>query len=208
MKILVIGNSTKFIKFIRSIYEVTEISVISWRSLPDFVKTNSDSSESTWDLLLVAGYDYSISLSNLDEYLYKNVDCAYYICKKYANDSTIIVYINTSNPKKQITFSRYLYAKMLLGCKLSELPGCIYILSFPTILQSGKINIIGGLISQFLFNLVDKCSKVGKVEINSSAILNLKIFNDINKKPFLPKPLLLKIRRTLLIDRILRFTIG
>lgn len=208
MRLLVVGNSPKLIRFIESIFPISEKRIIGWRSLPLTKDEVKDIAAKCWDILLVAGYDYQTAACNLDECLAKNVRNVMTLVNTCVGRGALVVYANTKAPTRKYTWSRYLYAKMLLGDALLHAFPNTHNLEFPTIVESGRILTTGGALSKFAFRLLDFLGCLSKVTINESAEENLKLFNELKVVPSVPKAVMLVIPRPLIFDRFLRLIFG
>ncbi|QWD72709.1 hypothetical protein [Polynucleobacter sp. UB-Raua-W9] len=210
MNLLAIGNSPKLIQFVQSIFPVERTQIIAWRSLPiDSCQTKAVH-EVRWDIILIAGYDYASAGYRYEQYLAKNVDRVMDIVQSSISQDSRVIYINTLSPKKQATYSRYLYAKMLLGLKLVTTFPNVDLLEFPTIedCDSGQPSISGGMLSVLAFRVLRFFGFLSTVMINNSQSENRSLFDALKRQPSLPSPRFLEIPRSLMIDRLLRLIIG
>ncbi len=208
MKLLVIGNSPKFIKFIESIFPIAERLVINWRSIPLTSHAEGCIAKTHWDILLVTGYNYDTTMCGFESYMAKNVENIVDLVTACVEKNTCIVYINSLAPRRKYTWSRYLYAKMRLGKELAQIFPNLHALEFPSIIESNRISIVGGFFSKTTFRVLGIMGLVTNVVINKSADENLKLFRDLRVDPIVPKPLCLTISRPIFIDRVLRFILG
>jgi hypothetical protein len=208
MKLLVIGNSKKLIEFIEDIFCIEKKLVIGWRSLQQDATKNILALNIEWDIILLCGYDYSGASKKYNDYYFANVDSVVNFLKSISTKNSRIIYINTKNSTKKYTFSRYSYAKMKLGVELINIFHKVDVLSFPTILESGKITVNGSFFSKTIFKFLKKFKLLSTVEINQSDIQNQKIYIKFKQKPELQKPVGLRFARPLIIDRALRLMIG
>lgn len=208
MKLLVIGNSAKFITFIESIFFIEKKTVIPWRSLQTFSNEKIINSNLQWDIILLCGYDYSSSSKYYSNYYLSNVQLIIELLKSIPTKNFKIIYINTINPKKSYTFSRYLYAKMKLGSELNNNFNDVDIINLPTVLESGTISISGGFFSKSIFIFLIKIKLLTYVNINLNLKTNQLIYANFKAKPFLPKKIGLNIPRSITIDRLLRMLLG
>lgn len=208
MNLLVIGNSEKLVRFTELIYPTSKRIVIPWRSLPIDSKMANDIASTKWDICLIAGYDYSAARSSYNSYICTNVTNVMHILQQCASKDSLVIYANTMKAKKGYTFSRYLYAKMMLGEALLHSFPNAKVLEFSTIIESGKIATTGGFISRFVFKALLFFGALSTTVINEGPESNIKLLSKLANKPTLPKPMLLYIPRPLIIDRALRFILG
>lgn len=208
MRLLVVGNSPKLIRFIESIFPISERRVVGWRSLPLTKYEEKDITAKHWDILLVAGYNYQTASCNLDECLAKNVGNVMALANTCVGKDTLVVYANTKAAAEKSTWSRYLFTKMMLGVELEHAFPNAHIIEFPTIVESGCIATTGGVLSKFAFRLLDFWGLLSKVIINESHENNLKLYSELKAKPSVPKAVLLVVPRPLIVDRFLRLILG
>jgi len=208
MNLLVLGNSEKLIRFIESTFPITEKYILGWRSLPLSLEEESIVAKTKWDVCLLAGYDYQSAGYSYDTYIARNVKNIMYFTKSCIPAGSIVVYANTMAASKRYTFSRYLYAKMLLADELQKAFPKTISLEFPTIIDSGKIAAKGGLLSKFAFFLLNHFGLLSTVVINESPEKNLRLLHEFERKPMVPSPIFLKVPRPLILDRLMRLMLG
>jgi hypothetical protein len=117
-KIIMLGNSKKFFELASNLFKDSVIVVIPWRECSSF-----DISRLKFypDLIIICGYDYMSGWYSYNKYLEINVYKPLSLVKKIMNSKTIIFYADTKNDNLLFTFSRYRYAKRLLGIFLNKL---------------------------------------------------------------------------------------
>lgn len=208
MRLLVIGNSPKLIRFVESIFPVKEKCVVGWRSFPLGFDQERYIAATHWDILLVAGYDYRTASCSFKECLDKNVKHIIEFATACVSKETHVIYANTLASVRAYTYSRYLYVKMCLGVRLAGAFPKADILGFPTIIEYGAISTTGGFFTRLAFYLLDYLGFLSKVTINQSPELNKRLFNELKAKPLLPKPMFLSVPRPLILDRLLRLLLG
>ena len=211
-KIVLVGNSEKFNKIIRQLYRRAEIVVIPWRTSIETLKKNDLSNFLEADLILVCGYDYSSSAYHYHKYIDANVTSPLEAIKVISNPDTLIIYIDTLHSAKPYTLSRYQYAKYLLGVGLREHFNHLTILNVPTIVnQNGKVDVQGGVFTKLVFNALNQA---GILKTITTSALSDSLFRAVNnlvtKKVdvLVLRSKFLQIRRTLFLDRLLRFVGG
>tara|TARA_Y100000591_G_C21816093_1_gene690805 strand:+ start:792 stop:1457 length:666 start_codon:yes stop_codon:yes gene_type:complete len=214
--IAIIGKSPKFIKIIYSLFSKSCIQKYSWRSITS-LKLNDKLIKNKPDLIFICGYDYQSYWYSFKRYYDYNISAPLRLVKFLKKKNTLIIYIDTANKVKsqrhilkRSTFSRYEYAKKELGYNLYKNFDNLKILSVPIIKDNkNKAEIYGNIITKKLFNFLIYINLVNS--INTTKLKRLiKNINLVKKnyKPVKLKPLNLKIPRSLMIDRILRFIHG
>jgi hypothetical protein len=208
-KIVLVGNSEKFNKVIRQLYSRAEIVIIPWRTTIETLKKIDLSNFLDADLILVCGYDYSSSIYDYHTYIDANVTSPLEVIKAIANPGALIIYIDTLHSFKPYTLSRYQYAKHLLGVGLREHFNHLTILNVPTIVnQNGKVDVQGGVFTKLVFNALNQA---GILKTITTSALSDSLFRAVNnlvtKKVdvLVLRSKFLQIRRTLFLDRLLRF---
>lgn len=210
-KIVLIGQSQKFIKLIRDQFTDANIIVVPWRCSRDQAKKIHYCRYKKIDLIIVCGYDYRSSLYNYEKYINVNVSLPLSLIRNISNSKTKIVYISTLRVSKKSTWSRYQYAKNELAIQLSKEFRAFEMLNAPTIInQSGFADIYGGFFTHLIFNSLNKVGFLRSINIDS---LKINLLRKINKKKTQVKVLALKprfltIKRPLFLDRLLRLICG
>lgn len=207
MNLLVIGNSDKFIRFVKIIYpDIDRILIIPWRSASDNFK-KKEINEERWDIVLIAGYNYKSCNMNYQDYINCNVHNIVYLLENIFIDKRKIIYINTANSKKMVTYSRYLYAKMMLGEIIQEKFENVDVISLPTVIESGKISVYGYLY-QYIAKILYLFRIINVVDINKNRLSNIYIYKLYKKSAKKPKPICIKYARPLVFDRAIRLIYG
>lgn len=210
-KIVLIGQSQKFITLIQEQFKDAKIIVMPWRGLRDQAKKIHYSRYKKIDLIIVCGYDYGSSLYTYEKYVNANVIFPLNLIRKISTSETKVVYISTLRASKKYTWSRYQYAKNELAIKLSNEFRTFKILYTPTIInQSGFADIYGGFFTHLIFNSLNKVGFLRSININS---LKINLLRKINKeqtqvKVLALKPRFLTMKRPLFLDRLLRLICG
>ena len=209
-KIYFIGQSKKIISVFSKIFKNKKIEIIPWRDCKNYNFKHSHLSKKDAEIIVVCGYDYQSYCYKHSKYLQSNVIEPLKVIDKISNLKTIIYYINTIDSKKNETYSRYRYAKFLLGKKLSEKFEYFKNISPPVLLNNaGVADIYGGFMYKLIFNtliyfkVIKACTLS---ELNKMILYNMEA--QTRKKIRKIKPKFMKIRRTLFIDRLLRFIYG
>ena len=206
-KIYYLGRSKKFIRLFSSILNERKNEIIPWRDCENILDKKIKYKA---DLLVVCGYDYKSYLYPLDEYIKKNVCNPLNAIKKISNKSTTIFYINTEENLTKTTFSRYRYAKFLLGEKLSkEYKNFKQISPAVLLTEKGNIDIFGS----FSLKIILKwCTFLGIIKTTTYRKLKLIVINKLQNSnqikihPIEPKFIALK--RCQFLDRLLRLIYG
>ena len=208
-KILVLGKSPKFIKILKNIYKKDKIQTISWRDINIINKKKLTKKPS---VILVCGYDYGSHWYSFKKFYDMNITIPYQFIKSISKEKTKIIYIDTidhlKNKKKhkKFTLSRYEFAKKMLRYKLIKKFKYINVIELPPIIDKNKEPMIfGGIITKKIFKFLINYKLINSININK---LKKKLYKE---KYFIkafrvsyPKQLLLKIPRSLFIDRFLR----
>lgn len=209
--IVVIGNSKKFIRIIRSIYKDSYIKIYSWRSISniDFQKENKFKNPK---LILICGYDYASQWYSFNKYYSSNISMPIKFVKFLANYRTNILYIDTIDKiinnkikNNSYTFSRYEFAKKELSFKLKKF-NKIKILQVAPIKNKNKILIHGGFITKTLFSILiflGLIKTINQKKLKKEITLKLRSKKqNISKKL---RPFFLQIPRPLFLDRAVRY---
>ena len=210
-KIIIIGNSPKFIKILKQLYPYSEIIIYHWRKILDIHLKKKIIKKP--DIIFICGYNYKSQWYNYSKYYYSNVTAPLKLVDFLIKKNTKILYINTLNKIKnnsssiqKKTLSRYQFAKQELAYKLYNRFSSLKILEIPVIKEKKNgANIYGSKITKIVFNLLIYFKLIKS--INNNDIKKMIINNDYNKKflpPIKPKSIFLEIPRSLLLDRILR----
>ena len=206
-KILLLGKSDKFASLVYSLFHGAEVITIPWRCCNDHVSLNESFSP---DLIVVCGYDYASSRYAYKRYIDVNVTRPLQVIGAFSHASTTIIYVDTEHGKKPITFSRYQYAKNLLAQRVLSRFDNARVLGIPTVKNDeGRADIHGGLMTKLIFNFF---IKTGLVKTVSSEVLEKMFFDTFKSNSHSSLntliPRFLDIRRTLFLDRLLRFVSG
>jgi|TARA_B110000027_G_scaffold132408_1_gene158516 hypothetical protein len=210
-KIVIIGNSLKFIKILKELYPNFEIIVYHWRSNLNIHLQKKLVKKP--DIIFICGYNYESQWYAYSKYYHSNITAPLKLANFLIKKSTKILYVNTLNKIKRNnlsmqkkTLSRYQYAKQELAYRLYNKFKSVKILEIPVIKnKKNNSNIHGGIITKMLFNLLIYLKLINS--INNNGIKKLIMNKDNNKNlttPRKPKSIFLGIPRSLLLDRILR----
>ena len=204
MKILILGQSEKFIKIFSELYPNSELVVFSWRCL----QANS-SIKSDFEIVVVCGYDYDSYFASFENFLRVNV---YDVIDFLENltSRTKLIYIDTADSRRKYTFSRYLYAKKLLAVELYEsfIKTDFYIIKPNTIVNENNAEIKGGILTQIVFYFLINLNLIKTTSRNDIALSIKGGFGKVEAPPCCPIPVLLNWKRTKFLDRLLRFIYG
>lgn len=206
-KIYFIGHSEKVINLFKKKFEPLEYEIIPWRKIDRFKRHFSGNQKR---IIVVCGYDYKSYIYCYDKYFKINISNPLNLIRSIYNKNSVIYYINTLHENKKETYSRYRFAKIVLANKISfEFKKFINI-SMPAVLSAkGKPNIYGGLFHKFIFYVLIKMKTLKAItntEMYELILKNERNYN--NYKIFLITPKYIQFRRTLLVDRLLRFIYG
>ena len=204
-KIVLLGHSGKFLKLVHSLFTDSKVTVIPWRNCDLYSLSLGE--RSVPDLLVICGYDYASGWYDFQRYIDVNVIQPCKVVTNLCNHSTHIVYIDTQHGRGSLALSRYQYAKNLLARRLSEkFPNCS-ILSIPTVVgDDEKADIRGGLFTKIIFNFFIRRGNLKTVsEMELKRIFKEALSSKKNFKLNTLQPKFLSCRRSLFIDRLLRF---
>lgn len=209
-KIVVIGNSIKFINILNSIYPKANLEILPWRNLNNFILKKKIKKKI--NIIFICGYDYKSQFYDFKKYYKVNVTDPLSLVKSLVSKFTEIIYVDTiknlnknSSNKKNYSLSRYEYAKKELAYKLSKKFKSLKILELPVIKKkNGLADIYGGVVSNLIFNFFIYFKLIKSIDVNEIKKLIIKKFNT-QRRNYRLRPILLSIPRTHFIDRILRF---
>lgn len=205
-KIVILGQSQKFIKEIKKNYKYDSLSIIPWRQIESY----SYKKKEIYNLIFLAGFNFGIYTKGLTFFNQKNIYEPLKLIEKISNKKTLIIYINTQKMNdRNYTFSRYRYAKQKLGYLIYRKFKNSLIFDSDLIKVTNYISINSNVFSGFIFHIFSMFNLIKTIDIK-------KIFFEINNMIILKKRLkqrnirgfLLNISRTQLIDRILRLILG
>ena len=205
-KIVILGQSQKFIKEIKKNYKYDSLSIIPWRQIGSY----SYKKKEIYNLIFLAGFNFGIYTKGSTFFNQKNIYEPLKLIEKISNKKTLIIYINTQKMNdRNYTFSRYRYAKQKLGYLIYRKFKNSLIFDSDLIKVTNHISINSNVFSRFIFHIFSMFNLIKTIDIK-------KIFFEINNMIILKKRLkqrnirgfLLNISRTQLIDRILRLILG
>ena len=205
-KIVILGQSQKFIKEIKKNYKYDSLSIIPWRQIGSY----SYKKKEIYNLIFLAGFNFGIYTKGLTFFNQKNIYEPLKLIEKISNKKTLIIYINTQKMNdRNYTFSRYRYAKQKLGYLIYRKFKNSLIFDSDLIKVTNYISINSNVFSRFIFHIFSMFNLIKTIDIK-------KIFLEINNMIILKNRLkqrnirgfLLNISRTQLIDRILRLILG
>ena len=205
-KIVILGQSQKFIKEIKKNYKYDSLSIIPWRQIGSY----SYKEKEIYNLIFLAGFNFGIYTKGSTYFNQKNIYEPLKLVEKISNKKTLIIYINTQKMNdRNYTFSRYRYAKQKLGYLIYRKFKNSLIFDSDLIMVTNHISINSNIFSRFIFHMFSMFNLIKTIDIK-------KIFLEINNMIILKNRLkqrnirgfFLNISRTQLIDRILRLILG
>tara|TARA_B110000008_G_C16926058_1_gene546757 strand:+ start:28 stop:666 length:639 start_codon:yes stop_codon:yes gene_type:complete len=205
-KIVILGQSQKFIKEIKKNYKYDSLSIIPWRQIGSY----SYKKKEIYNLIFLAGFNFGIYTKGSTYFNQKNIYEPLELIEKISNKKTLIIYINTQKMNdRNYTFSRYRYAKQKLGYLIYRKFKNSLIFDSDLIKVTNHISINSNIFSRFIFHIFSMFNLIKTIDIK-------KIFLEINNMIILKnrlkqrniKGFFLNISRTQLIDRILRLILG
>jgi hypothetical protein len=146
-KILIVGNSNKFIKFINKNFNYEFLKIVAWRNIMlqiNYSETNN------YDLILICGFDFNSFDENFNIFFKKNITYPLNFILKNLNTKTDVLYIDTLENDVNTTFSRYKFAKKKLSYLLTRKIKNIYIYNSPLILRDGSIDLNKGWFTKII----------------------------------------------------------
>ena len=203
-KVLIIGNSPKFIKYVKEKINYNFLKVISWRG-------KNQKRNNIYDLIFVCGYNFNTYGCNFEEF--QNLNIIYPLKKivKHSNKKSLVIFINTYDQKQKYTYSRYKYAKIKLAYLISKRIKKFVLLNVPLITDNdSKIMIKSSFVSLCCLSLLIKLRLIETIKIKKlyklidncferlPIINNANNINNINGR-------YLQVPRTQFVDKILRF---
>jgi len=206
-KIIILGSSKKFNKLIYGMYSEDVLITVPWRTISYHLKEKQQVFMA--DLIFVCGYDYSSYWAAMKNYELNNIYAPLAFIEKYLNKEGVVIYIDTEICEKNITLSRYKYAKHKLAEGLAESNILINRIDVPTIVdENSRPLIYGNYLTRKVFGLLIKFKIINFITISDlqDKIKNNSLIKKRSEKNI--KGLFLFIRRGLLIDRILRLIYG
>ena len=208
-KIIILGNSNKFVKIIKSIYKSSSIQIYPWRLISNY-NLKKKKLIKTPEKIFICGYDYQSQRYSFERFYNSNVTMPLNFTKFLSNKKTRIIYIDTldkiskTERKKNYTFSRYEFAKKELAFKLNKNFKNLEILKTPPIVDKDKVLIHGEFLTKLIFKFLIRFSLIKTIDIKE---LKKKITQSNFKRKKERKrinPVLLNIPRTLFLDRLVR----
>ncbi len=208
--VLILGNSKKFILESKKIFKNSKIVVVPWRDCEKFISNERDFKKMKISTCIVCGYNHKSALFEYSKYYKLNVENPFLFLKNNIPNSATIIYIDTLQDSKNITFSRYKFAKRQLANMLTTTFKKFLLVSVPLVVnKKNKADINSDIFSKFIFNFMISIGiiktinmkKVGKLISYLLRTMPRSQKNDI-------KGIFLKVPRFQFIDRVLRLTCG
>ncbi len=210
MRILIIGQSQHLIEVVKKKYPDAAIEILAWRSIAK--KVNNSIIDDYYDIVFIAGYDYSSYSTDFNKYYNNNVDSVSDFIL-YLSFS-ICVYLDTTTSRHCVTYSRYYFAKKSLRNKLIKKYANLrklLVYEMPTLIHNGNICMNAGLVETFLAKVLVLFGGVKTKELSDCFREIIELINSSNTEQ--PKIVeiqakLLTLPRTRFIDRLLRVLYG
>jgi len=205
-RIVVLGNSQKFIVALGDLYPNAEITVFPWRGCYNQRLTFAA------DLFVICGYDYASSTYGFRRYIAANVAAPLaFLRKNMQSTGAQILYINTDGPGTGLTYSRYAYAKNLLAEQLSyKYNKHTHPLRIPTVVDdSGLPQVRSGPVSRSILLTLARLGLLKTVGLSElSGLISGALSSKEVVTPFHLGGRFLGIKRNLFVDRLLRLLGG
>ena len=161
--ILMVGNSPKFVDQMQTLFPQAKLTILSWRNLDKKAKLSTTDGE--YDLVLICGYDYQSHYLNYDQYLARNVSTPIKALLPLIEKQIPMLYVDTLDSAKRATYSRYLYAKKLLGQSLHDAGAQLITLRIPSMTDAqGNMDIVGGWFTKRLFRFLHQAGVVKTID--------------------------------------------
>lgn len=211
LKVVIVGNSQKFISIFKSIYKNSYIKEYSWRSIID-LDFKKEKLFKYPNVIFICGYDYKSQWYLFKRYYSSNVLMPLKLVKFLANSNTKIIYIDTISKvfkdykkKSKYTYSRYEFAKKELRNKLNKNFRNLKVIEIAPLKTKNEVLIHGSFITKLIFKILIKLSLIKTTDIKH---IKKKIISNLYSKQKLNiyklNPRLLLIPRSLFLDRLAR----
>lgn len=204
-RVLIIGNSEKFIKGFKGALNEEETEIISWRNLKNIRLDNIK-----FDVVILCGYHHESYSMSYKSYFASNVVEPLEFMSIFDEKNTQVIYVNTSNPSKKYTFSRYCYAKHYLAVELNKRFNRFLSINIPLLKNNnGDIEFYSNSFERFFAVIVSRLKKYEILHVNDlphflkMSIADQKVYEIQNVQGKY-----LWIRRTRFVDKIFRLIFG
>ena len=201
-KIVIIGNSKKFIFQIKKNFKYELLDIIPWRKINYF----SYKKKNIYSLIFICGFDFGTYKKNYILFKKKNIYEPLKILRQISDKNTKIVYINTQNyNSNNYTFSRYKFAKQKLSYLLYRNFKNLVVINSDLITLKQSISINSKTFSRYLFLIFVKLGFLKTVEIKKIFFeVKRKLENKFYQKQNNIRGYLLYLPRSQFVDRFLR----
>jgi hypothetical protein len=207
MKALLIGNSPHLQQAISCAFPDAALTVIPWRADPDSAFTPADLN-GTFDLIFVLGFHYGSYLMKWSDFVKANLERPLALIEPFASSSIPVIYVNTATGEKRSTWSRYRYAKEVLGSALkARYPRC-KIVRFRTFAdEKGEPLVHGPWLERRLFQFLIAVGIIG-ISTPSEIVSAFKLYDNADAAPLTLRPRALALARPQWLDRLMRLILG
>ncbi|MEC8086122.1 MAG: hypothetical protein VX096_04085 [Pseudomonadota bacterium] len=204
-RVLIIGKSKKFIKGFKKALNEENIEIISWRDLKHIRLDNIQ-----FNLIILCGYHHESYSMSYKSYFESNVIKPLEFMSTFDEKSTQVIYVNTSNPTKKYTFSRYCYAKHYLAVELNKRFNRFLSIDIPLLKDNkGNMEFYSNSFERFFAVIVSRLKKYKILHINDlPRFLKMKISEQKVYEIGNIQGKYLWIRRTRFLDKIFRIIFG
>ena len=204
-RVLIIGNSEKFIKGFKEALNAENIEIISWRNLKNKKLENNN-----FNIIILCGYNHESYSMSYKSYFASNVIQPLEFMSTFDEKYVQVIYVNTSNPKKKYTFSRYCYAKHYLAVELNKKFNKFLSIDIPLLKNNnGDIEFYSNSFERFLAIILSRLKNYEILQIdNLPHFLKKKITEQEAYKVENIQGKYLGIRRTRFLDKIFRIIFG
>jgi hypothetical protein len=202
-KILIIGKSNKFIKFVKKNFYYNFLKIISWRKI---IFQINNLKKNDYDLILICGFDFSSFNNDFADFYRKNISDPLDIVLKNTNLNTDVLYINTLKDKSNITYSRYKFAKQRLANLLAKKIKNIYVYHCPLILVNKSVDLNKGWFTGIILPFFIWLNIIPSINFEKMSFVLKNYHLNLKKKKLYPQIYgkNLYIKRNQFLDRMLR----
>ncbi len=206
--IVLLGNSDKFLSIFVKLFSNASVTVVSWRRCDELCL--SENQNQIPDLIVVCGYDYRSGWYSYRDYIEANITAPLRFIDKLVEKNTCVLYIDTGDDLKTVTYSRYRFAKNSLALQLKKYGKQYKRVVLPVLIDNnGLASIYGGKVTKLIFNVLIKLGSVQTTSPNELInLINQSLNSNLIPDPGKLTPRYLKIKRSVFFDRVLRFICG
>ena len=201
-KIIIVGNSRKFIFEVKKNFKYEILDIIPWRKVNFFLFKKKN----IYSLIFICGYDFGTYKKNYQLFKKKNIYEPLKLLRQISNKKTKFVYINTQNyNSRNYTFSRYKYAKQKLSYYLYKNFKNLIVINSDLITINKIISVNSKIFSRYLFLIFVYLGFLKTIEITKIFLeIKKKLKNNIYQVQKNIRGYFLYVPRSQFIDRLIR----